>query len=101
MTKTRVCRSDNLLPTKKLLLVSPFLAVSNFEVKNYWPDFMISKRRIERCREKKSKQLYDDKIVISLCRFDIYTQPFITGIVKERFDMCQVGNICLKSLSMD
>ena len=24
--------------------------------------------------------------------FDIYTQPFITGIVKERFDfMCQVG----------
>ena len=33
--------------------------------------------------------------------FDIYTQHFITGIVKERFDMCQVGNICLKSPLMD
>ena len=25
MTKTRLCRSDNLLPTEKILLVSPFL----------------------------------------------------------------------------
>ena len=32
------------------------------------------------CRTSKSK--------FGLCRFDIYKQPFITGIVKERFDMC-------------
>ena len=27
---------------------------------------------------------------MDLCRFDIYSQPFITGIVKDRFDLCQV-----------
>ena len=46
------------------------------------------------------KQLNYDKITGSLWRFDIYTHPFITGIVNERFDMCLVGNIRLKSLSM-
>ena len=62
---------------------------------------MISKEEEKKDVEnKKSKQLNDDKIASSLCRFDIYTQPFITGIVKERFDMCQVGDICLKSLSI-
>ena len=33
--------------------------------------------------------------------FDIYTQPFITGIVKIVLKSCvRSGNICLKSLSM-
>ena len=32
-----------------------------------------------------------------LCRFDFYMQCFFNGIVKECFDKCQVGNICLKS----
>ena len=47
-------------------------------------------------------QINYDKITGSLWRFDIYTQPFITGIVKEcsTFEMCLVGNIGLKSLSM-
>ena len=31
-----------------------------------------------------------------LSRFDLYTQPFITGIAKESLDMCQVGNICFE-----
>ena len=32
------------------------------------------------------------EVKIGLRRFDIYTQPFISGFVKERFDiMCQVG----------
>ena len=33
--------------------------------------------------------------LIIFCR-----QPFFTGIVKELFDMCQVGNIRLKSVLM-
>ena len=33
----------------------------------------------------------------SLCRFDLYTQPFFNGIVKERFYKCQVVNLRLKS----
>ena len=60
MTKTLLCRSDNLLPTEKRTLVSSSL-----------------------CRTSKSKW--------SVRIFDIYTQPFITGIVKERFNTCQVG----------
>ena len=34
-----------------------------------------------------SKQLNYYKIASSLCQFDIFTQPFITGIVKECFDV--------------
>ena len=44
MTKTRLCRSDNLLPTKKNT-ISFTLPVSNFEVKNYRSDCMISKKK--------------------------------------------------------
>ena len=46
-------------------------------------------------------QLNYVKITGSLWRFDIYTHPFITGIVNERFDMCLVGNIRLKSRSKE
>ena len=52
-------------------------------------------------RQSSTKQLNYDKITGSLWRFDIYTHPFITGIVNERFDMCLVGNIRLKSRSME
>ena len=31
------------------------------------------------------------EVKIGLCRLDINTQPIITGIVTEHFDMCQVG----------
>ena len=58
MTKTRLCRSDNSLPTEKEHQFHPSCV---------------------KLRSQKSV-------------FDIYTQPFITGIVKERFEiMCQVG----------
>ena len=44
-----------------------------------------------------SKYITINKKNDSLCRFDLYTQHFFNGIVKEHFDKCQVWNLRLKS----
>ena len=54
----------------------------------------------EKCLQFFANQLNNNKMTGSLWRFYIYTQLFITRIVKDSFGMCLVGNIRLKSQSM-
>ena len=53
MTKTRLCRSNNFLPTEKRYLVSPFLC------RNYWSDVMISKEEGKRKKQRIKSQFLD------------------------------------------